>query len=129
MLRQKRVAGPGRLAAIGRERIILDPGVGFAKSYEQNLEIIRRMGELGTLGKPEQPESSQKAPVQSVRQPPETRSAKIVYAEETQNGQVFYVNAILYTDVSQAGRTDDLERTVNSEYISPPVRLHRQAYL
>ncbi|WP_300774539.1 dihydropteroate synthase [uncultured Acetatifactor sp.] len=39
-------------AGIGRERIILDPGVGFAKSYEQNLEIIRRMGELGTLGCP-----------------------------------------------------------------------------
>nr|WP_300849111.1 2-amino-4-hydroxy-6-hydroxymethyldihydropteridine diphosphokinase [uncultured Acetatifactor sp.] len=36
-----------------------------------------------------------------------------VYAEETQNGQVFYVNVTLYTDVSQAGRTDDLERTVN----------------
>lgn len=39
-------------AGIGKERIILDPGVGFAKSYEQNLEIIRRMGELGTLGCP-----------------------------------------------------------------------------
>lgn len=39
-------------AGIGKEKIILDPGVGFAKSYEQNLEIIRRMGELGTLGCP-----------------------------------------------------------------------------
>ncbi len=37
---------------ISREKIILDPGVGFAKSYEQNLEIIRRMGELGALGCP-----------------------------------------------------------------------------
>lgn len=36
-----------------------------------------------------------------------------VYAEETQNGQIFIVNTILYTDISQAGRTDDLERTVN----------------
>ena len=39
-------------AGIGRERIILDPGVGFAKRCEQNLEIIRCMGELGTLGCP-----------------------------------------------------------------------------
>ena len=31
-----------------------------------------------------------------------------VYAEETQNGQVFYVIVILYTDVSQEGRSDDL---------------------
>lgn len=36
-----------------------------------------------------------------------------VYVEETQNGQIFIVNATLYTDISQAGRTDDLERTVN----------------
>ncbi len=39
-------------AGIPRERIILDPGVGFAKSYEQNLEIIRRMDALGALGCP-----------------------------------------------------------------------------
>lgn len=39
-------------AGIGKEKIILDPGVGFGKNYEQNLEIIRRMGELGTLGCP-----------------------------------------------------------------------------
>ncbi len=36
-----------------------------------------------------------------------------VYAEETENGQYFYVNAVLYTDTRQAGREDDLEHTVN----------------
>lgn len=36
-----------------------------------------------------------------------------VYPEETLNGQKFIVNTTLYTDISQAGRTDDLERTVN----------------
>ena len=39
-------------AGIPGEKIILDPGVGFAKSYEQNLEIIRRMDALGALGCP-----------------------------------------------------------------------------
>lgn len=39
-------------AGIAGEKVILDPGVGFAKSYEQNLEIIRRLGELKTLGFP-----------------------------------------------------------------------------
>lgn len=39
-------------AGIAKEKIILDPGVGFGKNYEQNLEIIRRMGELGKLGCP-----------------------------------------------------------------------------
>lgn len=33
-------------AGIARERIILDPGVGFAKSYEQNLQAIRGAGQL-----------------------------------------------------------------------------------
>lgn len=39
-------------AGIHRQKIILDPGIGFAKSYEQNLEAVRRLGELGRLGCP-----------------------------------------------------------------------------
>lgn len=39
-------------AGIADEQIMLDPGVGFAKSYENNLEAIRRMGELKELGYP-----------------------------------------------------------------------------
>lgn len=33
-------------AGIPRENILLDPGVGFAKSYENNLECVRRLPEL-----------------------------------------------------------------------------------
>ena len=33
-------------AGIARDRIILDPGVGFAKSLENNLECVRRLGDL-----------------------------------------------------------------------------------
>lgn len=33
-------------AGIRKWRIILDPGIGFAKTQEQNLEILRRQGEL-----------------------------------------------------------------------------------
>lgn len=39
-------------AGISRDRIMLDPGVGFAKSREQNLEIIRKLDELCKLGFP-----------------------------------------------------------------------------
>ncbi len=35
-----------RRAGISMENIILDPGVGFAKTYEQNLEAINRLDEL-----------------------------------------------------------------------------------
>lgn len=33
-------------SGISRENIILDPGIGFAKSHEQNLEAVRRLAEL-----------------------------------------------------------------------------------
>ena len=37
---------------IKNEKIILDPGVGFGKSYEHNLEVIRRIDELEKMGYP-----------------------------------------------------------------------------
>lgn len=39
-------------AGISDDRMILDPGVGFGKSYEQNLEIIDRLEMLRSLGYP-----------------------------------------------------------------------------
>jgi dihydropteroate synthase len=42
----------GRAAGIPEDRIILDPGIGFGKTREENLEIIRRLRELHRLGFP-----------------------------------------------------------------------------
>lgn len=42
----------GRQAGISREQIILDPGVGFAKSYEQNLAILGHLDALQSLDYP-----------------------------------------------------------------------------
>jgi dihydropteroate synthase len=42
----------GRAAGIREDRIILDPGIGFGKTREENLEIIRRLPELHRLGFP-----------------------------------------------------------------------------
>ena len=39
-------------AGIERDRIIVDPGLGFGKTYAQNLELIRRLAELRDLGLP-----------------------------------------------------------------------------
>ena len=47
-----RSAELAREAGIAGERIILDPGVGFAKSYEQNLEILHHLEYLRTLEYP-----------------------------------------------------------------------------
>jgi len=39
-------------AGVKPEKIIIDPGIGFGKTYEQNLEVMKRLGELKNLGKP-----------------------------------------------------------------------------
>lgn len=39
-------------AGMRPEQIIVDPGIGFGKNTEQNLEALRRLGELRSLGKP-----------------------------------------------------------------------------
>jgi len=41
-----------RAAGIPDEHIILDPGIGFGKKVEQNLELIDRLGEIRALGFP-----------------------------------------------------------------------------
>jgi dihydropteroate synthase len=39
-------------AGVAEERIQLDPGIGFGKTLEHNLELLRRLDELTTLGRP-----------------------------------------------------------------------------
>jgi len=49
-LRERVEAAEG--AGISRERLIVDPGIGFGKSVPHNLELINRLGELRVLGCP-----------------------------------------------------------------------------
>jgi dihydropteroate synthase len=39
-------------AGIAWERLIVDPGFGFGKEWRQNLELLRRLGELRVLNRP-----------------------------------------------------------------------------
>ncbi len=39
-------------AGVAWENIIIDPGIGFGKTLEGNLELMRRLGELRALGRP-----------------------------------------------------------------------------
>ena len=39
-------------SGIDKNKIILDPGIGFNKTYEENLEILNRLDELKTLNYP-----------------------------------------------------------------------------
>jgi len=39
-------------AGVPRSQIVLDPGIGFGKSFAQNYEVLAQLGELGKLGFP-----------------------------------------------------------------------------
>jgi dihydropteroate synthase len=41
-----------RQAGIAPERIVVDPGFGFGKTVEHNLELLARLDELAVLGQP-----------------------------------------------------------------------------
>jgi dihydropteroate synthase len=41
-----------RRAGVRKSQIILDPGIGFGKSFQQNYELLARLPELGKLGYP-----------------------------------------------------------------------------
>lgn len=39
-------------AGVPLENMLLDPGIGFGKTHQQNLEVLRRLEELKVLGRP-----------------------------------------------------------------------------
>jgi dihydropteroate synthase len=48
----REAVGKARMAGIAKSQILLDPGIGFGKSYAQNYELIARLPELAKLGCP-----------------------------------------------------------------------------
>jgi dihydropteroate synthase len=45
-------AGRAEVAGVARDNIMLDPGIGFAKTPRQSMELLRRLPELVALGYP-----------------------------------------------------------------------------
>jgi len=59
-------------AGVPRENIIIDPGIGFGKTKEQNIEVMGRLNELRVLGRPILLGSSRKSMInQILNLPPE----------------------------------------------------------
>lgn len=63
-----------REAGVKEERIILDPGIGFAKSYEENLIVMRNLKRIVALGYPVLLGTSRKSLIgKTLGLPPEER--------------------------------------------------------
>ncbi len=58
-------------AGLGSEKLIADPGFGFGWTTEQNLEMLRRLAELGDLGLPLLVGTSRKSTIGTVLERPE----------------------------------------------------------
>jgi dihydropteroate synthase len=48
----RRSIGVAEAAGVPADRVIVDPGIGFGKTAEQNLVVLRRLAELGSLERP-----------------------------------------------------------------------------
>jgi dihydropteroate synthase len=48
----RRTVAIARRTGIAKSQIVVDPGLGFGKSYEQNFELLARLGEIARLGFP-----------------------------------------------------------------------------
>jgi len=48
----RRAVAAARHAGVPKSQIVLDPGIGFGKSWPQNLELLERLPELAKLGFP-----------------------------------------------------------------------------
>ena len=67
-------------AGVPWENIIIDPGIGFGKTQEQNLEVLRRLEELQVLGRPILLGSSRKSFIGWVLDlTPEQRSSEVAF--------------------------------------------------
>ncbi len=68
-------------AGVHEDRIVLDPGIGFAKTAEQSVEVLARLGELAGLGRPLLVGPSRKSFIGALTgAPPEERLAGTVAA-------------------------------------------------
>jgi len=47
-----RSVAAAEVSGVPRDRIVVDPGIGFGKTADQNLEVLARLAELRTLGLP-----------------------------------------------------------------------------
>jgi dihydropteroate synthase len=76
----KRAIKQALSAGVPWENIVIDPGIGFGKTQEQNLEILQRLEELKILGRPILLASSRKSFIGWVLDlTPEQRSKEVTF--------------------------------------------------
>lgn len=102
-------AGKAILAGLPRDKVLIDPGIGFGKNLEDNLEIMRRLSEFKSLGYPIVLGTSRKSFIGSVldltpKERVEGTIATVVYGV-TQGANIVRVHDV--KEVMRASRMTD----------------------
>lgn len=88
-------------AGMARDQLVIDPGIAFGKSHDEDIQVLRRVGELTTFGLPVLLAHSRKNFIGSINgQPPSDRDL------ETQ-----VLSAMAYAQGARIFRVHDVEGT------------------
>jgi dihydropteroate synthase len=107
---------------IAEQRIVLDPGIGFGKTATHNLELLERLGELASLGRPLLVGTSRKsflgriiadaageaAPVEAARRLPGTIATNVLALER--GASIFRVHDVAPVRAALAVAAATLDR-------------------
>jgi len=110
-------------AGVGKRQIVIDPGIGFGKSYDQNFEILRGLTRLGSLGYPVLVGPSRKSFLR----------AALAEGEEFNSDQLLMANAAVVTAAILNGahivRVHDVRKMVTVAQVADRLldRRRRQA--
>ena len=91
---------------LGRDRVAVDPGIAFGKSHDEDIQIVRRIGELQTFGQPVMLAHSRKNYIGSVA----TGSA----APASRDLETHITTAIAYQQGVRLFRVHDVAGTVRA---------------
>jgi dihydropteroate synthase len=100
---------------IAEERIWIDPGIGFGKTVEHNLELLRRLGELSALGPPIVVGASRKAFIGKITGAP---------VEERLGGTIA-ASVIAYANGAGMVRVHDLPEVAEAMRVAEAILGHR----
>jgi len=120
--------GIAEAAGIARDRVVIDPGIGFGKTLEHNLEILRRLREFRCLGCPVLVGPSRKAMIGAILDLPvehrvEGTAATVALAIQA-GADIVRVHDV--KEMARVARVADA--IVRTEHAPPPGSEHKWAH-
>jgi dihydropteroate synthase len=116
----RRSVASARRAGVAKSQIILDPGIGFGKSYEQNYELLAKLSAIATLGYPLLVGTSRKGFLGRTLE----RDGKPAAAEDRMWGTAATVSASIFNG-AHIVRVHDVEEMVQVAKVADAIVLGR----